>query len=325
MKRMEQVKKLIFNIFLLLAIKSYSNEAQRPLAAPFISGDDFRSFCKFMFDAPKPAINKSFNFANVIAFNPAEVRDGDTIFVNLFYLEPFFKFFHPRIKSKYILITHNGDDAVDEKFLKYSDDPQLAFWFTQNCQVKHERVIQIPIGLSLRCLTNNIHIHENVLKLQHSIKNIHPKKERLLYANIRTYTNPQERAPLEQHLSKLNFCSVAGQKGFTDYLIDLAYSKFTVSPAGKGPDCHRTWEAMYVACIPIVKKSIMDPLYEDLPVLIVDKWEDITEKFLEKKYKEMTKKQYNFNKLYIKYWFNLIQKYQQKVKDAALLEFLTLG
>lgn len=319
------MKKLFFNLILLSIINCYSNEAQRPTAAPFISGDDFRSFCKFMFDAPNPAIKQPLNFATAIAFNPADVQDGDTIFVNLFYLESFFKFFHPRIKAKYILVTHNGDDVVDEKFLKYLNDPQLAFWFTQNCQVKHERIIQIPIGLPLRCLSNNLHVPENVLKLQQSIQKIHPKKERLLYANIRTYTNPTERVPLEQHLSKLNFCTVAVQKGFTEYMIDLAHSKFTVSPEGKGPDCHRTWEAMYVACIPIVKKSILDPLYEDLPVLIVDKWEDITEKFLEAKYKEMIKKEYNFNKLYIKYWFDLIQKYQQKVKETSLLEFLTIG
>ncbi|HBR70455.1 TPA: hypothetical protein DIC20_03945 [Candidatus Dependentiae bacterium] len=310
--------KLLFLSFLLVPLIFYPINSQRPTCSPFISGDDFRSFCTFIFDSPYPATKASLNFDQAIAFNPADVKDGDTVFVNLFYMEPFFKFFHPYIKSKYILVTHNGDDVVDESFLKYLNDPQLAFWFTQNCQVKHERIIPMPIGLPIKCLPSNINLDITLLKIQQNIKKLKTQKNRLLYLNIATNTNPAERIPLQEHLSKLNFCNIGERKSFANYMIDLAYSKFTVSPEGKGPDCHRTWEAMYVACIPIVKKSIMDPLYEDLPVLIVDKWEDITEKFLEEKYKEMTKKHYNFNKLYIKYWFDLIQKYQQKVKDNSL-------
>jgi hypothetical protein len=30
---------------------------------------------------------------------------------------------------------------------------------------------------------------------------------------------------------------------------------FVASPYGGGPDCHRTWEALILGCIPIVKSS----------------------------------------------------------------------
>ena len=44
--------------------------------------------------------------------------------------------------------------------------------------------------------------------------------------------------------------------------------KFILSPPGAGFDCHRTWEALYLGAIPIVKTSSLDPLYKDLPVVI---------------------------------------------------------
>jgi len=41
-------------------------------------------------------------------------------------------------------------------------------------------------------------------------------------------------------------------------------------------DCHRTWEAMALGCIPIVNTSPLDPFYKQLPVMIVDDWSTLT-------------------------------------------------
>ena len=49
-----------------------------------------------------------------------------------------------------------------------------------------------------------------------------------------------------------------------------------VSPHGNGLDCHRTWESLVLGNIVIVKRSSLDPLYEGLPVVIVDDWQQIT-------------------------------------------------
>ncbi len=51
---------------------------------------------------------------------------------------------------------------------------------------------------------------------------------------------------------------------------------FVLSPFGNGMDCHRTWEALLCGCIPIVRSSVFNELFDGLPVLIVDKWEDIS-------------------------------------------------
>jgi len=51
---------------------------------------------------------------------------------------------------------------------------------------------------------------------------------------------------------------------------------FVLSPFGNGMDCHRTWEALLCGCIPIVRSSVFNELFEGLPVLIVEKWSDIS-------------------------------------------------
>ena len=42
-----------------------------------------------------------------------------------------------------------------------------------------------------------------------------------------------------------------------------------------GLDAHRTWEALLVGTIPIVRSSKLNPLYERLPVIIVNRWEEV--------------------------------------------------
>ena len=55
---------------------------------------------------------------------------------------------------------------------------------------------------------------------------------------------------------------------------------FVICPHGCGLDCHRNWEALCLGCIPIVKTSHIDNLYKDLPVLIVNDWNNIDKNLL---------------------------------------------
>ena len=90
----------------------------------------------------------------------------------------------------------------------------------------------------------------------------------------------------------------------------LSLYKFCVAPPGRGIDSHRCWEALMVGTIPIVINSTINELYEDLPVIIVNSWDVITVKFLNKKYDEMMKTSYNFEKVYSEYWLRKLQEYQ---------------
>ena len=85
---------------------------------------------------------------------------------------------------------------------------------------------------------------------------------------------------------------------------------FVVSPFGNGYECHRTWEALVLGCIPIVKTSGIDSLYEDLPVLIVNDWIDISSELLISVIKDFKKRhekgKFNYNKLTLEYWMDKI-------------------
>jgi hypothetical protein len=80
-----------------------------------------------------------------------------------------------------------------------------------------------------------------------------------------------------------------------------------LSPAGGGIDCHRTWEAVLLGCIPIVKRFNVphDKVYDDLPILVVDNWSDITQQLLYNTIREFKNKNFNYDKLKLSYWVNL--------------------
>jgi hypothetical protein len=83
---------------------------------------------------------------------------------------------------------------------------------------------------------------------------------------------------------------------------------FVLSPFGNGLDCHRTWEALLCGCIPIVRTNVFNELFEGLPVLIVEKWEDVTFALLKQTVYEFKLKhqhnEFNYKKLTLAYYTN---------------------
>jgi len=84
--------------------------------------------------------------------------------------------------------------------------------------------------------------------------------------------------------------------------------KYVLSPHGNGLDCHRTWESLALGCIPIMKSSSLDPMFEGLPVLIVSDWSMITEELLDN-----FQHSRNLDKLRLNYWKELFDKYKNVV------------
>ena len=112
-----------------------------------------------------------------------------------------------------------------------------------------------------------------------------------------------ERAEVVEYFENKNYCyKVKKRIPFLEYMEQMAEFKFALSPRGYGPDTYRTWEALMVGSIPIVHTSQLDSLYADLPILIIDDWECLTQEFLEKKYKEITSKKWPIDKLFMAYW-----------------------
>ena len=81
---------------------------------------------------------------------------------------------------------------------------------------------------------------------------------------------------------------------------------FVLSPFGVGQDCHRTWEALCLGCIPILKAPNFKKMFENLPVLIVNEWSDITQELLDKTIQEFQSHEFNYEKLTLQYWTSQI-------------------
>jgi hypothetical protein len=85
---------------------------------------------------------------------------------------------------------------------------------------------------------------------------------------------------------------------------------FVVSPWGGGIDCHRTWEALALGCVPILRSSELDPMFKDLPVLIVNSWSEVTRERLDAFLKDYVPQEKIPEKLTLKYWVDKINLYR---------------
>jgi hypothetical protein len=252
---------------------------------PFVSGDGFRAYADYVYDEEETSLD------------PLAVTPRSTIFVKIDKMESFFKEIHPQLLMPYILITHNGDDGAPGPYRPYLEDPKLLAWFTENLDgPSHPKLHPIPIGIA-----NRYWGHGNPDVVKKAMEKMIPKRH-LLYYNLTIQNYYEERWQVFQLLGRAPFCFRTQKKRFDHYLEDVAASKFVLSPRGNGLDTHRLWESLYLGSYPIVKTSSLDPLYADLPVVIVQDWSEVTPAFLQQKEKEMAQKTYQLEKLTMEYW-----------------------
>lgn len=268
---------------------------ERGSSAPYISGDSFRVNCNFTYDELDRSLDST------------QVEYGNTIFVKTDYLEEFFCKIHPEIQHDYILVTHNSDYHVPGKFEKMLNDNKIIAWFGQNVEeCDHLKIHPIPIGIANRCWGHgNIDTFKKMQIFAPSFsRNI------ILYMNFAVGTNIAERSKVAAMFRDKSYCVISEPKEMTSYLADLCQSVFVLSPRGNGLDCHRTWEALLMGAYPIVRSSSLDPMYENLPVVIVNDWSEINEAFLQMKYLEFQSKSFDLEKLYIDYWLKKIESFK---------------
>ncbi len=276
------------NILLLLLFPLFLF-ANRGSSFPYISGDGFRAYCDFIFD------ETGINFA------PEQVNRGSTIFVKTDYMDRFVQHYHPLIKNPYILVTHNSDHPAPGPFPNLLEDPKIIAWFGQNIEnYLHPKLHPIPIGLA-----NRMWGHGNP-DIVNACRDTTLSKTTLLYLNYSTGTYPAERSLVNHLFSSAPYCRVTSSRNFRDYLLDLAQSQFVLSPRGNGLDSHRLWESLLMGSIPIVKTSALDAVYDGLPVLVVNQWEEITPELLQAKYTEISQTTWAQERLFLPYWYALI-------------------
>lgn len=119
-------------------------------------------------------------------------------------------------------------------------------WFTTNCNVKEERVVPIPFGISPDT-------KEEVSKLI-------PYKEKFerngkIVASWSNCTN--ERMYIKSSLDSSIFHTDSVPP--SEYFLRLLNSKFCLCPEGNGLDSYRILEAIYLGCLPIIISNLEKP------------------------------------------------------------------
>ena len=255
---------------------------------PFISGDTFRGLADHIFER------------KLDAFNLDLINHNDIVFVSTHLLSHFFEFCHNKISSKYILISHNSDFNVLQNFETYIDD-KIIKWYAQNNTLVNNKVVSIPIGLENLNYLNNGRISK--------FKTINKPYLNKIFVCFNINTNYKKR----------HYCMSVFKNYPNSYIVENRISndafsrcmksmKFIASPEGNGLDCHRTWEAIYLNVVPVLLKNKFSSQFSDLPILLIEKWEDflkLSENDLNKLYAEIMNKK-SRDKAYFSYWKKLI-------------------
>jgi hypothetical protein len=230
----------------------------------------------------------------------------------------------PSIPYNFVLVTGDCDsdcykDILSEhEFQEFINNEKLVHWYSQNCVSNHPKLTRIPIGLDYHTIASNKNHSwgenmtpvEQEKELQQCILSAEPLNKRLVkgYSNFHFLMNTRygnDRVDATHKIpAELVFYEPNKITRLESWKTQIQYA-FVISPHGGGYDCHRTWEALCLGCIPIVKTSPIDSLFDELPVLIVREWSDVTQELLNKTIVEFSKKSFNYNKLTLEYWVSI--------------------
>ena len=287
------------------------------------------------FRDPLPVSSNNNTYSHNIATHPifesgkVKMPRAPTVYVCSAAITYFMTHILPSIKIPFVLVTGDSDLSLPDRPLddlnRILKNPLLQHWYSQNLILRHPKMTCMPIGLDFVTINDSIYsgrLHEKPgitdLMFQRDIRRKTPqsqdklimdisyrsehfsKRNRLCFVNFGTQYPDRVDAHASISPDLIVKCPV-GTKRDDVWKQQSKYS-FVISPFGLGIDCHRTWEALVLGCIPIVKKSPICSVFDDLPVLIVDEWRDLNASLLNKTLIEFSKKEFKMGKLTMKYW-----------------------
>lgn len=231
----------------------------------FISGYEFYKLCKWSL-CPRYEVK----------FDSNLIQQNDMVFLNLDYFEQLIQMLkqNPPV-NKFILITHNSDQKFTLNHLTQIK-PYITHIYPINCSIQDPSITPIPLGF----VDDKHKPHykfEQICKTQFN-------KDILCYMNFAINTNPVKRQECWDTFVNKEWIKHESNVTPEDFYKQVVKSKYVLSPEGTGIDCHRIYESLYLGTIPILKTSELDYFYVNLPVIIVNSWDEITQEFLEYNY-----------------------------------------
>lgn len=305
--------KQIFKLLAFLSITSLHADSPLPWEkTKLIWGGGMEAVCDVGCDSDPCRF-----FQNPLHFDPEEymnIKAGDIVWVSPRYIKRFYIEVLPSVTQPFVLLINDARDGdnsfpsncfMTDSIEALLSNPNIIHIFAQNCDYtgSSEKVSHFPIGIDYHSaaykgakkiwgIREMPHHQEKILR---NIANISkPTRHRKKKAFVDFHHNDSMRLTFRRDLQfgedrtsifkRLDNTGLIDHAKFIDrYALWRKKSEyaFSISPPGNGLDCHRTWEDLVLGCIVIVKTSPLDPLYEGLPVVIVQDWSEVTKENLD--------------------------------------------
>mmetsp|Transcript_8353 Transcript_8353/g.18329 ORF Transcript_8353/g.18329 Transcript_8353/m.18329 type:complete len:472 (-) Transcript_8353:1667-3082(-) len=258
------------------------------------------------------------------------LRPGVVIYVTTSWLDLFFDAWYDKIPVPFVLVSGGASDdpapqaAHRAKLL----DPasKILHWYAQNCQgTPLPRFSCVPIGTDASsywtigtkeaapAVVLLSEFSSSIVTSASYSRTPHSPAYDVLVPGFNMGTHPARTVVWTQlcsagaagapHTTPSNLTVLCLSR--TDVSSMLAHTRrsaFVVSPHGHGLDCYRTWETLYLGSYPIVTSSSLDELYQDLPVLILQTWEQLTPTLLAETHFRFSRTAWRYERLRPAYW-----------------------
>lgn len=243
---------------------------------------------------------------------------GRTIYVCTDALINFAINFFPKIELPFVLISGDGDTALSPHLLNNPaistmlHNELLLSWFAQNLSANHPKIRHLPIGLDYHTMWERPGAwgispispiaQENTLLNTLAAAPPHSERYMNAYCNWRPVAGWGDREACYSQIDRSVCLFENGSISRASSWKRQSEFMFVVSPEGIGIDCHRTYEAILLGCVPIVKRNAVTPLYTDLPVMVVENWSDVNGERMRSYSGTLLSKIFDFSKLFREHW-----------------------
>ena len=254
-------------------------------------------------------INNSSIIENCIQWPNLPEKDGDILYVHPDNLKEFSNQL-ASINTRFVLVTCGSDISIPfgiyEESMKILYSEKLICWFAQNAMRTFEKLRNLPIGIDYH--TDKTLSKEEQDTLLCKYKN--SEKKAKLYGNFQfqmkvNFVHDRQEAIAEIPADIIDYEESRLPK--EECYHKMSSYKFIASPFGNGLECHRTWEALALGSIPVLRHSCMDSVYEGLPIILVHSWSEVTRELLDSYEYPKT---LQLEKLSVDYWI-------EQIKEAA--------
>ena len=269
----------------------------------------------------------------------SNISSGSLVYVISSALRSWFREIYPiLLEENKVIILVTGDSVENsplgslginiDEFKKLKEEGVIYHWFCQNCDIDFENyVTPIPLGIDYHTLhrknfwgeskTHFIFQDINLnLIARKRLHNFNKRKVKLIcdiHLNKGNF-NKERQIAYQQSIKIKNALLINKAISRSNFWRIMRDSQFIISPVGRGSDCHRTWEALALGVVPIIKTSVNDILFKEMPVLIVDSFKDINDHLLNKNYNFNNR---NLKKITLEYWIDIIQQKKRELNQKT--------